>query len=255
MKGHSFLFAVLAVGISIAHAGTVAPDSQQGNLTVEVSFAKLPALVPVLLTPTNDGSAITNANGDQVIFGATAGLTGKCMFSFKKSINNLNVTDFVNAHGKPGQKLDPGYSYDSEFTDGVMNTDLSAWLVSQGYTDVTGNSIVVPDFLGVTLDNLYYGIDYATLLNDGVNFENNYSVGQDFSIDSSGEHISALPEYLFSATPLVYVSGEGWTGTPLPVGTEVEFSNDHSVQVIVPEPGCLSLGLGAFGLLAARKRR
>jgi hypothetical protein len=257
MVYRALLLALVAFSGILAHAGTVKPDSEKGDLSIEFEFKKMAALVPILATPLNDGNPIKNADGKQVVKGETTSFVGKAKIVFRIITNDLKVNGIVHAHGKPGQKLDPGYSYDSVFdSSGIMTTDpLTTWLENNGYTE--SNGIVVTDFLGAVLDDIYYGVNFATLLDNGASFSSSHAMGDQFAIDASGQHIAALPQYLFSATPINYVVGQGWVGTPLPVGTLLEYSGDHVVDSSpVPEPGCIGLFTsGVVYLLVTRPSR
>src|SRR5262249_15942164 len=90
----------------------------------------------------------------------------------------------------------------------------------------------------------------------GEAFVNSFSFGDVFTLDASGK-LPELPMYTFSSTPLTYVPGIGWSGTPL--GTQVEFAAFHSAAMDVPGPiagaGLPGLILAGGGLLGWWRRR
>lgn len=237
-----------------AYATTVLPDSFV--VTPQDPYWNLretgPANAPVTVWPTNDGDRITNADGAEVrfsqrIFPPATGVT----FRIPGVINGLKVTDVQQITGNPGDPLDPGTLYISVFDNGVMSSNsLGNWLMNNGYTAPA--EIFMPDFFPVGFSEVYYGVNLAELGTAGESFVTSHIFNEVLSIDASGL-LAGLPMYTFSSTPLIYVPGVGWSGTPLAEGTQVQYVAFHAASV--PEPGVLLLLSGGLIMMAMSRRR
>lgn len=243
---------VLASGIlsvSSAIATPIPPDSVKATKEDPIwdLWEKGPVNAPVTVWLTNNGERIKNSDGKEVTYSKTIlPPSDKVRFTLPGIANGKKVTDAEQKTGKPGDPEDPGTLYFSVFDSSRVMTDksLSNWLLSHGYVGDT--QIFMPDFFIVGGTELYYGVNWEELGTAGETFVNNYIFGKRFSIDSFGA-VPELSMYTFSSTPLNYVAGTGWSGTPLPSNTQVEYVAFHSANA-VPEPG--SLALVAVGLVS-----
>lgn len=217
-----------------------------------------PAGGTVTVWITHDGRRIRNADGTEVGMTSRIGVDGQTVFTIPGMINGLTTTDAQQKTYKPGDEVDPGTLFFSVFNDGIMTQEsISNWLTLHLYIGDT--EIFMPDFFPVGFTDVYYGVNLEELFDAGADFVDAHSFEDVFTIDASGR-IPELPMYTFSSTPLVYVPGVGWSGTPLSTGTQVQYVAFHAASSEVPEPGTmLLLGTGLAGVvmrnsLKTRKR-
>lgn len=207
------------------------------------------SLITVQLTTLNEegeSELIRNEDGSIVQYsGVVQEGSDSVIFDIPGIINGKKVT---NARQRTSLLDDPGTLYFSVFDDnGLMTTDsLSNWLLTNDY--INTRELFMPDFFPVGDGDVYYGVNWEDLIdNEGKLFVDSFSFGDTFTIDSMGL-LPELPMYTFSSTPLTYQPGEGWVGTPLTSGTELEYVAFHATSATVPEP-TTTLGLLAIGTL------
>jgi len=210
-----------------------------------------PVGATVTIVLTHDGQVIRNANHTPVGATSPIGVDGQAVFIFSPIVNGLTITD---AQQKTGMSGDPGTLFFSVFNDGIMTQEsISNWLTLHLY--IGDKEIFMPDFFPVGFTDVYYGVNLEELFDTGAGFVDAHSFGDIFTIDASGR-ISELPMYTFSSTPLVYVPGTGWSGTPLSTGTQVQYVAFHAASSEVPEPGTMVLlGTGLAGLAIKTRKR
>jgi hypothetical protein len=199
----------------------------------------------VFVTWTNDGNPIVARQpGGNQPYGQHGTLThnenlpegkGRVDFTTGKNIvtpeGEVTVTDYSQT---TNTQNDPGTLYAAAFSNGVMEPSLFDWLNHNGYG--SGNEIFQPDFYPVGFTDIYYGVDLAALRDAGQTFVNSYSFGDTFTLVNG--RISELPMYYFSSTPLTYVQGSGWVGTP--ESGEVQYAAFHATTTdAVPEPSTI----------------
>lgn len=202
--------------------------------------------------PTSDGQRIKNADGKEIRASgllnnpaASPGYGTRTFFfpsKYKTPGGVKDVTDFQQETKPVGDPVDPGILYAGALDNGTI-LPLNDWLASNGYVREKG--IIIPDFLPVGFDELYYAVDLSALKNNGGSFISNNQLGKIFTIDATGQ-LSDLPMYIFSSSPIEFTPGTGWTGTLLPAGTQVQEIGFHDVSSI-PEPATLLLC--CFGLM------
>jgi hypothetical protein len=219
-------------------AGTVFPDSFAGPFT-DVR-EKGPVRAPVTIYPTDQGQRIKNADGSEPRYSRRIPAGGEFTIPIPRTVNGVQVTDLEQVTGKPGDPLDPGHLYIAAFGTGPMDV-LHDFIATHG-------EFLLPDFFGTGLNDVHYGVNLETIGSAGSDFVNSHSFGETFTIDSSG-NLPELAGYVFSSTPLIFVPGVGWTGTPLTSGQQLTYVAFHDLSAAVPEP--TSLLLFAVGGLAA----
>ena len=217
------------------------PDTSKSTDTSPtwVAREKGPAGAVINVQPTNGGKRIENADGSIVQYSKSVP-TGNddVNFSIPGIINGKKVTD---ATQRTGKGRDPGTLSFSIFDDNKMmiQDSLSSWLMNNSYnSEDTG--LFMPDFFpdpSSGVDEVFYGADMDELTGAGKSFVDNTAFDQTFSVGSLS---SMLPGYVFSSTPLDYVPGQGWVGTPLDAGMQLSYVAYHDVYA-VPEPSMLIL--------------
>lgn len=234
---------------------TKGPDSSQSTdaSPTWVAKEKGPAGGLINVQPTNGGKRIENADGSivQLSQSVPAG-NNSVNFRIPGIINGKKVTD---ATQQTGKGRDPGTLSFSVFDDSEMMTQdsLSSWLMSHSYnSEDTG--LFMPDFFpdpSSGVNEVFYGADMHDLLDAGRSFVNSTAFDQTLSVGSLS---AMLPGYVFSSTPLDYVPGQGWVGTPLDPGMQLSYVAYHDVYA-VPEPAAFLLAvLSVFGAAGLRRR-
>jgi hypothetical protein len=256
---YTFIFLLWSFPM-MAFATPIAPDSVN-NQDPDNPLWRLrevgPPFGPVTVWPTNNGSRIENADGQEVRqSGLLAPPASAITFLIDGIINGLPTTDAEQKTGNPGDPRDPGTLFVSVFSNGIMTPNsLGKWLLDNNFSG--SNEIFMPDFFptpGQGISEIFFGVDLAELGNEGDIFVGSQSFGDTFTIIAGS--IPELPMYSFSLTPLSYVPGSGWEGTPPPDGTEVDFVAFHAASTPVPEPSSLALfGAGVLALLGSCWRR
>lgn len=217
-------------------ADTIFPDSFAGPFTNVKE--KGPVGAPVTVYPTNQGQRIKNADNSEPRYSRRIPAAGEFTLPIPRTVNGVQVTDLQQITGKPGDPLDPGHLYIAAFGSGPMDV-LYDYIASHG-------EFVLPDFFATGLSDVYYGVNLQTIGTSGRDFVSAHSFDETFTIDPSGQ-LPELPGYVFSSTPLSFVQGVGWTGTPLLAGQELTYVAYHELSV--PEPtGLVLFSVGGFAM-------
>jgi hypothetical protein len=205
----------------------------------------------IIVQPTSGGQPINNANSSRVQYQQTvpAGQTS-VVFQIPGIINGQRVSD---ATQWTKARSDAGAIQFAAFdTYGHMLPSLSAWLLANHY--VAPNELDMPDF---SLDPstgtaaVYYGVNTAQLMSSGDSFVNSNPLG---SVFTESQLMADLPGYMFSSTPLDYVPGVGWEGTPLPGGDLLDFNAFHQIDAVIEPDSLLVFGTGLVGVLVWQRR-
>jgi len=202
----------------------------------------------IIVQPTSGGQRINNANSSRVQYSQTvpAGQTS-VTFQIPGTIDGQRVSDatqWTKARNDPGVLSFAAFDH----SDDILPS-FSAWLLGNGY--VAPNWLAMPDFSPDSssgLDAIYYGVDTAELMNAGTAFVGSDALG---SVFSESQLAMDLPGYTFSSTPIEYVPGLGWQGTPLPGGTLLDFTAFHQVDAVIEPDSLVVLAVGLMGVVVA----